>query len=211
MSSAAHGHAAPVIWPVDRQFGSARPAKLAMWIFLLSDWLSFAGLLLAYGILRANSAVWRLPGQPGLNVPFTALLTLVLAVSSVTIIRAYDAAAAGNRKGTSLWLAITALGGILFLTGQYAEWVGILHPGLLKEGLVFGQSAYASTFYVITGFHGLHVMAGCLYLLVTLARNLRHAVGANEVELLGLFWHFVDFVWNIVFVVVYLIPTPGGP
>ncbi|HMK72727.1 MAG TPA: heme-copper oxidase subunit III [Myxococcaceae bacterium] len=192
------------------QFGSARPAKLAMWIFLLSDWLSFAGLLLAYGILRAESAVWRHPGEPALNIPFTALLTLVLAVSSVTIIRAFDAAAAGDRRRTSRWLAITAAGGILFLTGQYAEWVGILHPGLLREGLVFGQSAYASTFYVITGFHGLHVVAGTIYLLVTLARNLRRAVSANEVELLGLFWHFVDFVWNIVFVLVYLIPT-GSP
>jgi len=182
-----------------------------MWIFLLSDWLSFAGLLLAYGILRAESPVWRHPGEPGLNIPFTALLTLVLAVSSVTIIRAYDASSAGDRQATSRWLAVTALGGLLFLIGQYAEWVGILHPGLLKEGLVFGQSAYASTFYVITGFHGLHVVAGTLYLLVTLARNLRRAVSANEVELLGLFWHFVDFVWNIVFVLVYLIPTGSSP
>ena len=205
-----HAHGAPAVWPPDRQFGSARPAKLAMWIFLLSDWLTFAGLLLAYGILRGASTVWRHPGEPSLNIPFTALLTLVLAVSSVTIIRAYDDSARGDRKGATRWLAITALGGVLFLIGQYAEWVGILHPGLLREGLVFGQSAYASTFYVITGFHGLHVTAGVLYLLITLARNLRGVASANEVELLGLFWHFVDFVWNIVFVLVYLIPTGSG-
>jgi cytochrome c oxidase subunit III len=208
LSTAAHPHphGAPAVWPPDQLFGSARPAKLAMWIFLLSDWLSFAGLLLAYGILRGASTVWRHPGEPSLNIPFTALLTLVLAVSSVTIIRAYDAAASGNRRGTNLWLAVTGALGLLFLTGQYAEWVGILHPGLLKEGLVFGQSAYASTFYVITGFHGLHVVTGCLYVLITLFRSLRGRSSANAVELLGLFWHFVDFVWNIVFVLVYLIP-----
>jgi cytochrome c oxidase subunit III len=207
MSASAHAHATTAVWPPDRQFGAARPAKLAMWIFLLSDWLSFAGLLLGYGILRAESTTWHHPGEPSLNIPFTALLTLVLAVSSVTIIRAYDDAASGNRQGSIRWLALTALGGVLFLLGQYAEWVGILHPGLMKEGLVFGQSAYASTFYVITGFHGLHVIAGVLYLLITLARSMRGVATANEVELLGLFWHFVDFVWNIVFVLVYLIPT----
>jgi cytochrome c oxidase subunit 3 len=207
MSVPAHGHPAAA-WPPDRQFGNVRPAKMAMWIFLLSDWFSFAGLLLGYGILRAESTVWHHPGQPSLNIPFTALLTLVLAVSSVTIIRAYDDASSGNRSGSSRWLAITAALGVLFLIGQYAEWVGILHPGLMKEGLVFGQSAYASTFYVITGFHGLHVVAGVVYLLITLARNARRVATANDIELLGLFWHFVDFVWNIVFVLVYLIP--GG-
>jgi cytochrome c oxidase subunit 3 len=206
MSAPAHGHPTAV-WPPDRQFGNVRPAKMAMWIFLLSDWFSFAGLLLGYGILRTESTVWHHPGEPALNIPFTALLTLVLAVSSVTIIRAYDDAAAGRRGASSRWLAITALLGLLFLLGQYAEWVGILHPGLLKEGLVFGQSAYASTFYVITGFHGLHVVAGVVYLLITLARNARGVASANDIELLGLFWHFVDFVWNIVFVLVYLIPS----
>ena len=96
MSAPAHGHPAAV-WPPDRQFGNVRPAKMAMWIFLLSDWFSFAGLLLGYGILRAESTVWHHPGEPSLNIPFTALLTLVLAVSSVTIIRAYDEAAGGRR------------------------------------------------------------------------------------------------------------------
>ncbi len=206
MSTSAHAHGPAVAWPPDRMLGNVRPAKLAMWIFLLSDWLTFAGLLLGYAILRAESTVWHHPGEPSLNIPFTAMLTLVLAVSSVTIIRAYDAASAGNRGGTSRWLLITAGLGLLFLVGQYQEWIGIWHPGLMKEGLVFGQTAYANTFYVITGFHGAHVMAGVIYLLITLYRNSRTAVTGNEVELAGLFWHFVDFVWNIVFVCIYLIP-----
>jgi len=204
-----HPHVAAA-WPIDPQFGKANPAKLAMWIFLLSDFLSFAGLLLAYGILRAGSPVWRHPGEPGLGVPFTSLLTLVLIASSISVIVAYDAAVAADRRRTMRWLAITALGGALFLLGQYGEWFGILHPGLSKEGLVFGRSAYASTFYVITGFHGLHVTAGVIYLLAILGRTARGVARAGEVELVALFWHFVDLVWNLVFVLVYLIPTGGG-
>jgi len=211
--TAADAHVRPqttASWPPDAQFGKANPAKLAMWIFLLSDWLSFAGLLLAYGILRAGSAVWRHQGEPGLNIPFTCLLTLVLIASSISVIVAHDAAVAADRRRTVIWLGITALGGVLFLTGQYAEWFGILHAGLMHEGLVFGHSAYARTFYVITGFHGLHVTAGVIYLLVVLGRTARGFARGGEVELVALFWHFVDLIWNLVFVLVYLIPA-GGP
>ena len=199
-----------VAWPQDAQYGSATPGKLGMWIFLLSDWFSFAGLLIAYGILRGGSAVWRHPGEPALNIPFTAVLTAILLASSVAMLRAQDAARRQDRARTSIWLALTALGGILFLTGQFQEWIGIWHPGLMKEGLVFGRSAYASTFYSITGFHGLHVTIGVIYLLVTLGRNLRRPVRAGAVELAGLFWHFVDLVWNLVFALVYLIPQGAG-
>jgi cytochrome c oxidase subunit III len=203
MSVSAHAHAhAPAIWPPDRQFGLVRPAKLAMWIFLLSDWFSFAGLLLAYGILRANSSVWRHPPEPALAIPFTAVLTLLLAVSSVAIIRAYDDSVSANRAGTGRWLMLTGLMGLLFLIGQYHEW-----SGLLEHGLVFGQSAYASTFFVITGFHGLHVIAGLVYLGFMLVRNARGVATANEIQLFELFWLFVYFGWNIVFVLVYLIPS----
>ena len=209
----AHAHAHPPVtatWPADAQFGRASAAKLAMWIFLLSDFLSFVGLLLAYGILRAGSVVWRHPGEPGLNISFTCLLTLVLIASSISVIVAHDSAIAADRRRTVLWLGVTALGGVLFLTGQFAEWFGILHPGLMHEGLVFGRSAYASTFYVITGFHGLHVTAGVIYLLAVLARTARGVARSGEVELVALFWHFVDLVWNLVFVLVYLVPT-GAP
>lgn len=201
MSASAHAHA-PAVWPPDREFGLVRPAKLAMWIFLLSDWFSFAGLLIAYGILRSNSSVWRHPGEPAFAIPFTALLTLVLAVSSVAIIRAFDDSVGGNRKGTQLWLLLTGLCGVLFLLGQYHEW-----SGLMEHGLVFGQSAYASTFFVITGFHGFHVIAGLVYLTFILVRNARGVTTANEVQLFELFWLFVYFGWNIVFVLVYLIPS----
>lgn len=203
--SAAVGHG-PATFPVDAQFGAATPGKIAMWIFLVSDALTFAGLLISYGVLRNGAAVWRHPGEPALGVNFTAGLTFLLICSSVTMVLAYAAAAEGNRSRASLWLGLTALGGFLFLCGQYQEYFGIWHPGLTKEGLVFGQSAYASTFYVITSFHGAHVLSGVIYILATLVQWSRGRADAGHVEVLGLFWHFVDLVWILVFTFVYLIP-----
>jgi len=202
-----HAHSREIDWPADAQFGRASAGKIAMWIFLVSDGLSFAGLLLAYGILRGESLQWRHPGEPSLGVPFTAGLTFLLICSSVTMVFAYEAALEQRRGRAALFLGLTALGGALFLLGQYSEYFGILHPGLTKEGLIFGQSAYASTFYVITSFHGFHVLSGTIYILVTLGRWLRQKATAGQVELLGLFWHFVDLVWILVFTIVYLIPT----
>src|SRR2546425_11121551 len=209
-SAVAHAHGTrELVWPQDPLFGRASAGKSAMWIFLVSDGLSFAGLLLAYGILRGESLVWRHPGEPARGVAFTAGLTFLLICSSVTMVFAFEAALRDERKRAALFLGLTALGGGLFLLGQYSEYFGILHPGLTKEGLVFGQSAYASTFYVITSFHGAHVFSGTVYILITLVRWLRQKATAAQIELLGLFWHFVDLVWILVFTIVYLIPTGG--
>lgn len=193
------------VLPPDRFFGHATPGKIGMWIFLVSDAFSFGGLLLSYGILRAGSEVWRHPGEPPLGINFTAGLTFLLICSSVSMVLAVQAATDGLRRQTMLWLALTALGGLLFLTGQYQEYFGIVGQGLTREGLVFGQSAYASTFYVITSFHALHVTIGVIYILVTLARTAVDRTSANDVEILGLFWHFVDLVWILVFTFVYLL------
>lgn len=207
-ATAAHAHGSrEVVWPQDPQFGRASAGKIAMWIFLVSDGLSFAGLLLAYGILRGESLVWRHPDEPALGIAFTAGLTFLLICSSVTMVFGYEAALHGQRTRAAVFLGLTALGGALFLLGQYTEYFGILHPGLTREGLVFGQSAYASTFYVITSFHGAHVLSGTVFILVTLVRWLRGKATAAQIELLGLFWHFVDLVWILVFTIVYLIPT----
>ncbi len=190
-----------VRWPSDRLFGSAQPATLGLWVFLLSDWLCFAGLLLANGVLRVESSVWRRPGEPSLHLLFGALLTWVLALSSVTALRASEAAARGAYARAGKWLAVTGGLGALFLAGQSAEWAT-----LLREGLRFGRSAYASAFFAITGFHGLHVVAALLFLLVVGLRSARGRTSAEEVALLVIFWHFVDFVWNLVFVLLYLLP-----
>ncbi len=205
-TAAAGSHPVAHVLPPDEYFGSASAGKIGMWIFLLSDAFSFGGLLLAYGILRGGSQVWHHPGEPSLGIPFTAFLTFLLICSSVTMVLAVAAATEGNRKQTMLFLALTALGGAGFLTGQFHEYFGLIpHHGLVHEGLIFGRSAYASTFYVITSFHGAHVFSGTTYILVTLARTAAGRTNANDIEVLGLFWHFVDLIWILVFTFVYLI------
>jgi cytochrome c oxidase subunit 3 len=194
----AHG---PIAWPPDAQYGAATPGKIGMWVFLLSDAFSFGGLLIALGILKSRTPTWIQSGEPALAIPFTALLTFLLVSTSLTNVLAWAAAAEGRRRSAAALLAVTALGGLLFLLGQDHEWTS-----LLRHGLVFGQSARASTFFVITGYHGFHVAAGVVYILAVLARYLRGRAGAHQIELLGLYWCFVDFVWIFVFSLVYLMP-----
>jgi cytochrome c oxidase subunit III len=196
-------------WPPDEHMGQASLGKIGMWIFLLSDAFSFGGLLIAYGILRAGSDVWHNPGEPTLGINFTAGLTFLLICSSVTMVLAHAACVEGDRKGTMKFLALTILGGVLFLAGQYDEYFGLIFShGLTNEGLTFGKSAYASTFYLITSFHGAHVTTGVIYLTVMLIRT---SMGKydhgnhNHIEILGLFWHFVDLVWILVFTFIYLL------
>ncbi len=204
-------HHGPIAWPKDPQYGLATPGKIAMWIFLCSDAFSFGGLLLAYGILRGGAKAWPPDaslGEPHLGINFTAALTFLLICSSVTMVLAHAAAVEGNRKKTATFLALTILGGILFLFGQYQEYFGIWSHGLTHEGLVFGASHYANTFYVTTAFHGMHVFSGVLYLTVILVRTLmgKYDHGKHDhIEIVGLFWHFVDLVWILVFTFIYLL------
>jgi len=196
-----------------------------MWFFLISDAFSFSGFLIAYGILRGGSEYWRCSEEiaarvgcavePEFGITFTAGLTFLLICSSVTMVLAYAAMVEKNKKGALTFLGLTILGGALFLCGQAQEYFGTFafifdHHGLIAEGLILGQSHYATTFYTITSFHGLHVTAGVIYLSIVW---LRIAMGKydkdfnySHLEIAGLFWHFVDLVWILVFTLVYLIP-----
>jgi len=178
-----------------------------MWIFLLSDALMFAGFLLAYGILRAGSdGPWHGAKEPTLGINFTAGLTFLLICSSVTMVLAYAAMVENKRKQATVMLGLTAAGGILFLCGQYDEYFGLLFShGLTNEGLHFGHSAYATTFYLVTSFHGMHVFTGVVILLITMVKTARGSTDTDFVEVVGLFWHFVDLIWILVFTLIYLL------
>jgi heme/copper-type cytochrome/quinol oxidase subunit 3 len=201
------------VWPADPFVGHASALKIGTWIFLLSDAFSFAGLLVAYAVLRAGAGVWWPPGEPPLGINFTAGLTFLLICSSVTMVLAVAAAREGDRAGTVRFLALTILGGALFLVGQFHEYFGIVGPGLVAHGLVFGHSARATTFFLVTSFHGFHVLSGVVLLTVMLMRTRRglHDGGNYDaIEAAGLFWHFVDLVWILVFTFVYLVPAQPG-
>ena len=206
-------------------YGKASVGKVGMWIFLLSDALMFAGFLLVYGILRGGAEHWNCTEalfeagkcspdltapEPLLGINFTAALTFLLICSSVTMVLAYAEIVEKNRKGALKFLGLTIIGGALFLVGQYDEYFGlVISHGLLNEGLNWGESHYATTFYLITSFHGCHVATGVLYLSVMWIRIYMGKYddgNYDHIEIAGLFWHFVDLIWILVFTLVYLVP-----
>ena len=200
-------------------------AKLGIWLFLASEIMLFGGLFSAYILLRTGAPVWPPIGDHGSilhmlkeTVPLATFNTIVLIFSSVTMVMAYANIVEKNRPRATLYLALTVIGGALFLCGQMQEYWGTFHflfsgehaHGLIANGLIFGKSHYATTFYVITGFHGCHVLTGVIYLTIMLGRTMagKYDDGDfNQIEIAGLFWHFVDLVWILVFTLIYLIPN----
>jgi heme/copper-type cytochrome/quinol oxidase subunit 3 len=189
-------------------YGSASTGKIAMWIFLCSDALSFGGLLLGYGILRGGAEKWPNP-TAFLGINFTAAMTFLLICSSVTMVLSLAAAHEKKRSQTLLFLGLTILGGALFLAGQAYEYTHLYHhQHMTLSGMNLPVPQFASTFFIITGFHGCHVFTGVTYLTIIFVQTLRgkYDEDYNNIEIAGLFWHFVDLIWILVFTFVYLIP-----
>ncbi len=196
---------APTLRP---DIGTATNGKVGMWIFLGADGLSFGGFLLAYALLRARTPDWPNP-MDVLGIGLTAFATFILICSSLTMVMALDACEQAKRQRSLLFLGLTILGGLTFLSIQAYEYTHLYHEAhMALSGWGNGVDNFASTFFLITGFHGMHVTAGVIYLTVMFIRTaLGHFDGGNSgpVELCGLFWHFVDLVWILVFTFIYLI------
>lgn len=176
--------------------------KFAMWLFLASEVLFFAALISAYVLLRITSPSWPDVSEL-LNVPLVAVNTSILLISSVTMVYAFAAIEDGNQSRQRLFLIATAVLGTIFVSVQALEW-----SELIAHGETATSSAFGSTFYVLTGFHGLHVVIGILFLVLTIYRASRGRYSQAEhdgVELMGLYWHFVDIVWIFLFTIIYLI------
>jgi len=180
--------------------------KFAMWGFLASDGMGFAGLFGAYLATRAHAVTWPDPSDY-LALDLTAFNTFVLVCSSVTMVYALSACKAGNRQKTIAYLALTVLGGLTFLGVQVYEYYHLQH-----DGVVPWQNNFCATFYSLTCYHGLHVLSGVIYLTCILIGTIRGKYGpenSSPVELVGLFWHFVDLVWILLFTFIYLLkPLP---
>jgi len=176
--------------------------KLAMWIFLGSECLLFGGLISTYMLYRGRHTGSLGPAQI-YDIPFTSVSTFVLLMSSLTMVLAVNAAQAADDRNTKLWLIVTALLGATFVGGQAYEFTSFY-----REGLGFSTSLFSSSFYTLTGFHGVHVTVGIIILISTALLSWRGRIPkerAESVEIVGLYWHFVDVVWIIIFTVVYLI------
>ena len=190
--------------------------KLGMWLFLISDAMSFGALLAAYGAVRAGAAEW-VPPTEVLGINLTAFMTFLLICSSVTMVKALESIQKGNQSKMCTYLGLTILGGLIFLGLQAYEWTALIKHGLTlttipHEGLsgaaISGSALFGPTFYTITGFHGAHVTGGVIYLIVIFIQGMRGTYTADsnhKVEILGLYWHFVDLIWIMVFTFVYLL------
>jgi heme/copper-type cytochrome/quinol oxidase subunit 3 len=205
-------HALPLSQPKTLQTTGVENRKLAIWIFLASEVIFFSGLIGGSILLRVQAANWAAPGEV-LNVPLTSLNTFLLIVSSVTVVKALEALQEGRQKAFRMFLVATAIIGATFLGVQAYEYNELIH-----HGLTFGQyvthedevvrSSYGTTFYIQTGFHGAHVFIGVVWLLVVIAKAFGGAFSPDNymgVELFGLYWHFVDLVWILLFTIVYLV------
>ena len=200
--------------------------KLAFWLFLGSECLLFGALISTYLLSKANFVGELLSGNPRVietlppvlaeefiaakavhpifDIAFTSASSFILLMSSLTMVLAHKAVSEANYRNTRVWLAATAGLGSTFIAGQVYEFTVFFREGLTYNGNLFG-----SAFYTLTGFHGAHVTGGILMLLALLIMSFKGRLSqdrAETVELVGLYWHFVDVVWVLIFTIVYLIP-----
>ncbi len=177
--------------------------KVAMWAFLASDCMFFGALITTYLVSHNRSAVPPYP-QGFFDIPFTSVSAFVLLMSSVAMVMALSGIQKGDLRRFRIWIVSTGLLGLIFLGGQIYEFTEFHH-----EGLELSTNLFGSSFYTLTGFHGAHVTVGVIWLFSLFLASFRQPLVTKEkslnVEIAGLYWHFVDIVWIIIFAVVYLI------
>ena len=178
--------------------------KLGMWLFLGSECLLFGGLISTYMLYRGR--VSRGPGPAKVyDIPFTSVSSFVLLMSSLTMVLAVSCAKRQDMRRCRIWLVTTAMLGATFVGGQVYEFTGFY-----RKGLGFTTSLFSSSLYTLTGFHGVHVTVGVIMLMTLAFITLRGRIPGDKaevIELIGLYWHFVDIVWIVIFTLVYLIPA----
>ncbi|HEY8475740.1 MAG TPA: heme-copper oxidase subunit III [Chloroflexota bacterium] len=182
--------------------------KLLMWTFLASECMFFGSLISTFLVYNGRSRTGPHPWEI-LDIPYTTISAFVLLLSSLMMVLALHAIQRGDVHRMRVWLLATAGCGLVFLGGQYFEFTTFFHHGLHLNTNLFG-----TTFFVLTGFHGAHVTIGVIWLLSLVAASFRGLIqreNSLNVEIAGLYWHFVDVVWIVIFTVVYLIPVSQAP
>ena len=176
--------------------------KMLMWVFLGSDCLFFGALIATYMVYRGQSLVGPYPNDI-IDIPLTTISTFVLLMSSFAMVQALAATNANDQRGIKIWLLATALLGSVFIGFQIYEF-----NAFKNEGLTLGGNLFGATFFTLTGFHGAHVTLGIIWLLSLYFLSWKGRLGpatALDVEIAGLYWHFVDIVWIVIFTLLYLI------
>jgi cytochrome c oxidase subunit 3 len=191
--------------------------KLGMWLFIVSDALTFSALLIGYSYVRASSEQWPTPFPFYPSIVFSSVMTLCLLSSSLTMVMGVSASARRDYGAVRKWIGLTILFGAAFIVLHLIEWKHLIDEGLRPFSLPVewverwpqGSPLFGATFFAITGLHMFHVLTGLIYLAVVAARvrKMKH----EDVEISGLYWHFVDLVWMFVFPMIYLLSVDFTP
>ena len=194
------GHQTPVMEPSP----FAVPAiKLAMWLFIISDIMTFAACLVAYGFLRNATPDWPRPFQSS-TIINVMVMTFILVTSSLTMVLAVRAARAGDRESAFRWTIITLLAGVLFAILHIREWFGMIGKGMTFSKNPWGTGLFGGAYYSVTGMELLHVLAALVALLIIGLGYKSGRYGATHIENCHLFWQFINVVWMFVVPLVYL-------
>jgi cytochrome c oxidase subunit 3 len=175
-----------------------------MWLFIVSDTLTFSAMLLVYSWVRLANPDWPRPFEIYPAIIKSTTMTVVLLFSSLTMVLGVSAAHKNDRKKAVRYLLLTALGGLVFVVLHTTEWINLFHEGYTPWSTPEGVPLFGATFFGITGLHMLHVTTGIIYLVVMALGYGRGKFDADDVEVSGLYWHFVDLVWMFVFPMIYL-------
>jgi cytochrome c oxidase subunit III len=199
-------HAAPAesLWDGGRSPYLVNSKKFGMWLFIISDALTFSALIMAYTYLRLSTPNWPLPFHFSPSIIFSTVMTFCLLSSSLTMVMAVHAMHHNNRASTVKWLLATIVGGAAFVVLHAMEWRNLIHEGVTPWGNPWGEPLFGATFFGITGLHMTHVIIGVIYLAIITVGVGRGKFKYEDVEVSGLYWHFVDLVWMFVFPLIYL-------
>jgi cytochrome c oxidase subunit 3 len=181
---------------------SVSAKKMAIWLFIIADAATFAACLVAYGFLRNGTPHWPRPFHSITNV---AIMTFILLTSSLTMLLGVRAGKAGDKAGAFRWTMITAMGGIVFASLHMREWIALMGEGMTLFHNPWGTGLFGASFFSITGLHLLHVTGGVIALLAVGIRYKGGRYNSDDLEVAGLYWHFVDLVWMFVVPFVYLL------
>ena len=214
-----------VHFPADDWGGGVHPyrvghRKLGMWLFIVSDSLTFSALLMGYAYLRASN-VWPTPFPFYPSIVFSSVMTFCLLSSSLTMVFGVSASSRGDKARARKWILATVFFGAAFVVLHLIEWRHLIGEGMRPFSLpaqwvsTFTTSdgrlpspLFGATFFTITGLHMFHVATGIIYLLVVAARVKK--VSHEDIEISGLYWHFVDLVWMFVFPLIYILSVDVG-
>ena len=194
--------------PVEETTTGLNSRKLLMWAFLGSDVMFFGAFIATYLVYRGKSLVGPYPSEI-LNIPITSVSTFVLLMSSLAMVLALHYVKEGEKNKGTLWILVVVLLGTVFMGFQFVEFREFAHLGLTPRTNIFG-----TTFFILTGIHGAHVTIGVIWMAFLAYSSNNGALRPDnslDLEIAGLYWHFVDIVWIVIFTVIYLISANDAP